>query len=142
MINEKDIKEEFMWHIYNTLERNKRGFLTDTEMSITMKTLQHFLHSMFILCDESKDLEGEYEHLPIEGCVYDKSFSYRNIIVNVYFDDYGQQDYYTFNFNNKDYNFSGGSYNFGAARDVCFYIDDIMLEQLINKEIDFDTFHK
>ena len=114
------IMNTYVGHMIALYERHKRGLIDDSAFAASAHTNEYWFHQMFnpmIIIEGTRFTKKEMT------MDYNSSFKYRGVVFDVYFDDYGQQEFCKFNFNGKDYQWSGGAYNSYAEYDFCQYLD-------------------
>jgi len=83
--------------------------------------------------DELKELCEEYEERPRN---YLYSLTYRHIQIDVFIDDYGQQDYAYFKICNDTYKSFGGAYNDSAWKVFCDEVDYQLEDAYLSGQIE------
>jgi len=71
----------------------------------------------------SKEEKDKFTYISESGCKYEvvAILEYRNEIIPIYCDDYGQQNFIVF----KGEEYCGGAYNICSERDFCAFVDCI-----------------
>ena len=134
----------YLTQLVTTKDRYERSFISDE----TFRELRHqnlrWYENMIDYCEvcekfqieDKEDLEKLCKKYGASPKDYGYSLRYRHMRIDVFIDDYGQQEYAYFEVADKIYESSGGAYNIDAWEVFCDELNYQIEEAYVRGDLD------